>query len=39
VLPSLGIALARCYLPHLTLAQAARMAGTLREPREAVAAK
>jgi lysylphosphatidylglycerol synthetase-like protein (DUF2156 family) len=39
MLPSLGIALARCYLPHLTLAQAARMAGTLREPREAVAAK
>lgn len=39
VLPSLAVALARSYLPHLTLTQAARMAGTLREPREAAAVK
>ncbi|MFG6446511.1 phosphatidylglycerol lysyltransferase domain-containing protein [Microbacterium sp. P07] len=39
VLPALAIALARCYLPTLTLAEAARMAGTLREPRPAVPAK
>ncbi|WP_191089387.1 phosphatidylglycerol lysyltransferase domain-containing protein [Microbacterium radiodurans] len=33
VLPALGVALTRCYLPTLTLGQAVRMAGSLREPR------
>lgn len=32
MLPALGVALTRCYLPTLTLPQAVRMAGALREP-------
>ncbi len=32
MLPALGVALTRCYLPTLTLGQAVRMAGSLREP-------
>lgn len=38
VLPAFAIALARCYLPGLTLRDAARMRGSLREPRPAAPA-
>ena len=39
MLPALGVALTRCYLPTLTLGQAVRMAGALREPHPAGASR
>ncbi|MFG6503061.1 phosphatidylglycerol lysyltransferase domain-containing protein [Microbacterium sp. P05] len=38
VLPALGVALARAYLPTLTLAGAAQMAGSFREPKATASA-